>query len=154
MRPQNIENQAPIKIQIYENNNRLIHQSNFYFQSYVVFEGQELSTYTIRFVNPGAEKLITMNVNKVTETSHIEKVITSTVLSDHAMRASQLLEQLKFLANAFERYTMINLQAVKAVIKNINLYYYWNIVETVMAILVCFAQVALISKICKSDLIV
>ena len=95
-----------------------------------------------------------MNVNKVTETSHIEEAITSTVLSDHAMRASQLLEQLKFLANAFERYTMINLQAVKAVIKNINLYYYWNIVETVMAILVCLIQVALISKICKSDLIV
>jgi hypothetical protein len=101
MRPQNIENQAPIKIQIYENNNRLIHQSNFYFQSYVVFEGQELSTYTIRFVNPGAEKLITMNVNRVTETSHIDEVITSTALSDHAMRASQLLEQLKFVANAF-----------------------------------------------------
>jgi hypothetical protein len=101
MRPQNIENQAPIKIQIYENNNRLIHQSNFYFQSYVVFEGQELSTYTIRFVNPGAEKLITMNVNRVTETSHIDEVITSTVLTDHAMRASQLLEQLKFVANAF-----------------------------------------------------
>ena len=49
---------------------------------------------------------------------------------------------------------MINFQAIKAVLNNINLYYYWNIIETVLAIIVCLIQVSFISKVCKTETIV
>jgi len=49
------------------------------------------------------------------------------VAQTHATQASRLLDQLKFVLNAFERYTMINVQAIKALLNNINMYYYWHI---------------------------
>jgi hypothetical protein len=39
MRPIDIEEDPPIKVYIYENNNRVIHSASFHFQNYAVFEG-------------------------------------------------------------------------------------------------------------------
>lgn len=38
--PNNIDNESPIKVDVYENNDRLIHRSDFYFQNFVLFNGQ------------------------------------------------------------------------------------------------------------------
>lgn len=73
---------------------------------------------------------------------------------DHSIKASRLLEQLKYIFNGFERYTMINFQAVRLLFDNVNLYYYWQIGETIVAVLVCLIQVKFIRKICKQQSIV
>lgn len=38
-----------------------------------------------------------------------------------------MTDQLKYILNAFHRYSMINFQAVKALLTNLDYYYYWQI---------------------------
>lgn len=71
VRTKNIEEEEAVRVYIYENNQRVVYEGEFYYQNYIVFQGQADAMYLIRVVNNGKTKLISMNTKKLVEESHI-----------------------------------------------------------------------------------
>lgn len=70
-----VDQEPPLKIYVYENNHRIIVDKYFYFAGLVSFRGKADSTYTIRFYNTGNKKLIEANQNNVLQTHQTEKLL-------------------------------------------------------------------------------
>jgi hypothetical protein len=75
IRTKNIEEEEPVKIYIYENNQNIVYQGEFYYQTYIIFEGQANAMYLIKVVNNGRTKLISMNCKKLLEEAHLQKTL-------------------------------------------------------------------------------
>lgn len=75
IRTKNIEEEEPVNVYIYENDNRIIYQAEFYYQNYIIFEGQAGAMYLIKVTNNGRTKLISMNCKKLVEEAHIGKAL-------------------------------------------------------------------------------
>lgn len=73
MRTKNIEEEQPVKIYIYQNNQKIVFEGEFYYQSYIVFQGEAGAMYLIRVVNNGRTKLISMNLKKLVEDTHLSE---------------------------------------------------------------------------------
>lgn len=73
VRTKNIEEEQPVKIYIYQNNQRIVFDGEFYFQNYIVFQGEAGAMYLIRVVNNGKTKLISMNLKKLVEDTHLNE---------------------------------------------------------------------------------
>ena len=89
-----VERQAPLRIFIYENNNRIVIQETLYFEGALIFQAQKDSSYTIRFYNSGKIKLVETSYNGVLETQHVDQLISSDEAKDHADKAKNI--QLNF----------------------------------------------------------
>ena len=50
-------------------------QGEFFYQSYIIFQGQANAMYLIRVSNEGRPKLISMSTKKLVEESHIEETL-------------------------------------------------------------------------------
>lgn len=60
-----------MKIYIYENNQKIIYEGEFFYQSYIIFNGETNGMYLIKIVNNGRTKLISMNCKKLVEEAHL-----------------------------------------------------------------------------------
>ena len=74
-RKENIENEKPMQISIYENYNRLIYQDSFHFTNAYSFKGEPHSTYTIRFQNSDIHRLVSAKISNVLSNSNIISAI-------------------------------------------------------------------------------
>lgn len=65
-----------VKMTLFENNNRVVAESTFYFRSAVVLEGKAGGTYHIRFYTTGtAKKLLLVRHNPLVESWDADKLI-------------------------------------------------------------------------------
>lgn len=53
----------------------MVYQGEFYYQTYIIFEGQANAMYLIKVVNNGRTKLISMNCKKLLEEAHLQKTL-------------------------------------------------------------------------------
>jgi hypothetical protein len=90
VRTKNVEEDDPISVYIYENNNRITFQGDFFYQMYAVFEGKAEAVYMIRVVNKGKNKLVSMSTKKLLEKSHIDETISTSEGSGHVIRTQNL----------------------------------------------------------------
>lgn len=56
-----IERTKSIRVYVYEDNSRIVAQSEFYFENVVRFEARANSKYVVRFYNEGETKLLSMD---------------------------------------------------------------------------------------------
>jgi hypothetical protein len=52
-----------------------VYEGEFYYQKYIIFEGQASAMYLIRVLNNGRTKLISMNTKKLIEEAHISATL-------------------------------------------------------------------------------
>ena len=52
-----------------------MYEGEFYYQKYIIFEGQASAMYLIRVLNNGRTKLISMNTKKLIEEAHISATL-------------------------------------------------------------------------------
>ena len=72
----------------------------------------------------------------------------------HADQTKLIFDQLGYILNGFQKYSMINFQSFKAVLTNLDYYYYWQIIETLTTVIVCTVSLGLIKNICNSTSVV
>lgn len=66
-----IDNDRPMNIFIYENNERAVYQSSFYFMEGRPFQGLADCTYSFKFENQDKHRLIAFKVTGVLEKTQI-----------------------------------------------------------------------------------
>ena len=61
-----VTKQAPLRVTVYEDNERVIINDNFFFLKYVMFKGKKHSNYSIRFITSGKRKFVALNLKVMT----------------------------------------------------------------------------------------
>lgn len=153
VRTKNIEEEEPVKIYIYENNQKIVYEGEFYYQSYIIFHGQANAMYLIRVVNNGRTKLISMNTKKLVEETHIAETLQKHD-GQHAERTQNLAIDINEWYQEFRKVRMLDFQDLKAAEGYIEKYYSWEIFETIMAVILCVVQVNMIQGMLKGSSIV
>lgn len=64
---ENVDRETQTRYTITENNNKIIADERFFFQSGSTFQAGDKSKYTIKFFNTGRPKLISLQVKFITE---------------------------------------------------------------------------------------
>lgn len=62
---QDVDNEKPLSLIVYENNRNIVYQTSFYFTEAHLFDGNTDSTYTIRFQNEDKHRLVSMRITAV-----------------------------------------------------------------------------------------
>lgn len=153
VRTKNIEEEEPVKVHIYEEEHKIIHQAEFYYQHYIIFQGQAGVTYTIKVMNNGRTKLISMNCKKVVEESHLKETLQKHD-GEHVQRTQNLVIEISRWHQQFRKIAMLDFQDLKSVEGFIEKYYSWELIETLIVIVICGLQVHFIQSMFRSNSIV
>ncbi len=152
--PQSIDEQKPLWIYVYENNHRIVFQKDFHFKYFGGFQGNENSSYLIRFVNPASHKLIAFNLQVLFEIGHSADKLTAVDVADHSRRLKVSREQV------INRYQDIGSREMMAtenrgqLMEKLDRYYAYSIVEILIIAVLCVMQVEFVRKLLASTSVV
>lgn len=89
VRIKDVEKEPPMRLAVYEGD-QLIVKSTFFFQKYVVFNGNAHTKYLLKFQTSGNPKLLSLSLKLFVESADIHKVLHKGDAMTHADRTSQL----------------------------------------------------------------
>lgn len=69
-----IENVKPLRVYVYENNDRIVAQAEFYYERALKFSAFAGKKYIFRFYNDGVLKLVSFTYPSLVEESHVNKL--------------------------------------------------------------------------------
>lgn len=75
-RPTDVENEESLWVYVFENNTKIVFQNSYYFVTAGEFQGKANTTYLIRFVNHGSNRLVELNMIVLIEQSHVYDILT------------------------------------------------------------------------------
>lgn len=81
---EDVEKDSPVRVEVFENNVRLVAQKDAYFEGAMKFNGRKDSTYTIRFQTSVTQKLISIRQNYLVESQHVEGLLQTSDAQKHA----------------------------------------------------------------------
>lgn len=72
-----------MQIYVYEDDNRIMAQTEFYFEKTIRFNVKDRSRYTIRFYNQGVAKLVIFSYPTMLEQKHLKEIYSKEKSQEH-----------------------------------------------------------------------
>lgn len=151
---QDVEKEPPLRIYVYENNNRIIVQKEFYFQGIISFTAKKDSTYTIRYYNTGKQKLISVYQNRVIENSNVENLLSGDDAKKHVEKTKFLVSELDLVLRNIRRTGSLSIRNASKFNSSINYFLFYQVIELLICLAVCFTQISFIKKLLKGTSII
>jgi hypothetical protein len=149
-----LEDEQPLQIYVYENSSRVIFQDSYFFKNFVGFSGQPNTTYSIKFSNNGLHRLISLSVAVLIEQTHIENRVSSDEFVGYGSRTKGFYNEVSERFRDLYDKSIIEISNKKTLSWGIEKYYVYTIVETLLVAIMCLAQVQCVQKILSSSTVV
>ena len=149
-----IGDDMPVEVNVIENNYRVIRNQTFYFRKFVIFEGKEHYTYTIRLKNQGQSRLFALSVVHLLEQSHISAAIDTEELKTHEARSKRLYEEVDLMLGQSQSRRTMELSNQNRLNSKIQTYYIYSAFEMLIVIGFSILQLKMIEKLLNKGSIV
>ena len=147
-----VEKENALKVYVYEDNNRIVANVEFFYNSVIIFDSKKGSSYMCRFYNPSStNKLVNILHPKMIAQHHLDGLYDGEKGSAHMKKGQMLASKVGASLRELRRSTAfdyMNNSTLQGALKRFQ-YFQWG--EMLCVVALTIAQVQLIKKMFKTE---